>query len=107
MTGSFSEIFWSAQAGLPLLLILQLLPLLGAAVVFAFNERSTAVVAGKVFALAELLLCIVVASRIDPVSPALQMAERFAQLAEPVGAPLPRLRDLRVKHDNEIGRAHV
>ncbi len=62
----FSEIFWFEQAGLPLLLILQLLPLLGAAVVFAFKERLTAVTAGKVFALAELLLCIVVTSRIDP-----------------------------------------
>ena len=64
--GGFSEVLWSAQAGLPLLLVLQLVPLVGAAVVFAFNERSTAVVAGKVFALAELLLCVVVASRIDP-----------------------------------------
>jgi hypothetical protein len=62
------------------LAILQLLPLLGAAVVFAFGERSTAVRAGKVFALAELLLCIVVTSRINPTSATLQLAERFDPL---------------------------
>ena len=56
--GGFSEILWFEQSALPLLAILQLLPLLGAAVVFAFDERSTAVLAGKVFALAELLLCL-------------------------------------------------
>ena len=78
--GGFSEILWAEQAGIPLLLVLQLLPLVGAAVVFAFNERSTAVAAGKLFALAELLLCIVVASRIKPVSATLQLAERFAPL---------------------------
>ena len=78
--GGFSEILWSAQSDLPLLLVLQLLPLVGAAVVFAFNERSTAVVAGKVFALLELLLCIVVASRIKPESATLQLAERFVPL---------------------------
>jgi hypothetical protein len=52
----FSEIFWHQQAALPCWLILQLLPLFGAAVVFALGERSTAVAAGKLFALAELLL---------------------------------------------------
>ncbi len=76
----FSEIFWSEQASLPLLAILQLLPLFGAAVVFAFKERSTAVTAGKVFALAELMLCLIVTSRIDPASATLQLAERFALL---------------------------
>jgi len=79
--GTFAEILWHEQAGLPLLLILQLLPLFGAAVVFAFKERPTAVIAGKVFALAELLLCIVVASRINPTVPGLQLAERFSPLA--------------------------
>ncbi len=79
MTG-FSEILWTEQAGLPLLLLLQVLPLLGAAVVFAFQERSTAVVAGKLFALAELLLCIVVASRVKPTVAVLQLAERFTPL---------------------------
>ena len=76
----FSEILWTGQAGLPLLLLLQVLPLIGAAVVFAFQERSTAVVAGKLFALAELLLCIVVASRVKPTVAVLQLAERFTPL---------------------------
>jgi NADH-quinone oxidoreductase subunit M len=79
--GGYSEILWREQAGLPLLLILQLLPLLGAAVVFVLRERTAAVVAGKLFALAELLLCIVAASRINPILPSLQLAERFVPLA--------------------------
>jgi len=79
--GGFSEILWREQAGLPLLLILQLLPLCGAAIVFALRERTAAVVTGKLFALAELLFCIVAASRIDPTLPSLQLAERFAPLA--------------------------
>ena len=78
---SLSEIFWYQQAGLPLLLLLQLLPLFGAAVVFAFKERTAAVLAGKVFALAELALAVVTVSQINPLSPALQLAERFAPLA--------------------------
>ena len=79
--GGLSEILWQEQSSLPLLIWLQLIPLIGAAVVFAFKERSTAVIAGKVFALAELLLAIVVTSRINPTLPALQMAERFDLIA--------------------------
>lgn len=79
--GGFSEIFWGQQAELPLLLILQLLPLFGAVLVFACGERATAVIAGKVLALAELLLAIVATSRIDPTLPALQLAERFDLIA--------------------------
>ncbi len=79
--GGFSEIFWQRQAALPLLLLLQLLPLLGAAVVFGFKERTTAVVLGKVFALGELLLAVAAVLHLDPMSPALQLAERFAPLA--------------------------
>ena len=73
----FSEILWSEQSGLPLLVLLQLLPLLGAVLVFAFQERSTAVILGKLVALGELLLAIVATSHIDPLLPALQLAERF------------------------------
>ena len=79
--GGLSEILWQEQSSLPLLIWLQLIPLIGAAVVFAFKERSTAVIAGKVFALAELLLGIIVTSRINPTLPALQMAERFDLIA--------------------------
>jgi NADH-quinone oxidoreductase subunit M len=73
----FSEIAWFEQAGLPLLAILQLLPLAGAVLVYVLGERPAAVLAGKTVALAELLLALVVASRIQPLSPALQLAERF------------------------------
>jgi NADH-quinone oxidoreductase subunit M len=76
-----TEIFWYQQAGLPLLFWLQALPLIGAAVVYALKERASAVLLGKVFALAELGLAIIVVSRINPLSPALQLAERFAPLA--------------------------
>ena len=76
-----SEIFWYQQAGLPLLFWLQALPLVGAAVVYALQERASAVLLGKVFALAELGLAIVVVNHINPLSPTLQLAERFAPLA--------------------------
>jgi len=79
--GALSEIFWYVQGGLPLLFWLQALPLLGAAVVYALQERASAVLLGKVFALAELGLAIVVTGRINPLAPALQLAERFAPLA--------------------------
>ncbi|NJD24909.1 MAG: NADH-quinone oxidoreductase subunit L [Betaproteobacteria bacterium] len=76
MTGAFSEIHWSLQGGLPLLALLQVLPLAGAALVFALGERPAAVLAGKVAALAELLLALTAASRVVPQSAALQLAER-------------------------------
>ena len=81
MTGGFSEIFWHAQAGLPLLFLVQVLPLLGAALVFACGERSTAVIAGKLVALLEMGLAIAATLSINPTLPELQLAERFAPLA--------------------------
>ncbi|MFZ2268388.1 MAG: NADH-quinone oxidoreductase subunit M [Azonexus sp.] len=79
--GLLSEILWQQQSGLPLLLLLQVLPLFGAAMVLALGERSAAVSAGKFFALAEFLLCIVVLSRINPLLPALQLAEHLELIA--------------------------
>jgi len=76
-----SEIFWNEQTTLPLLLILQLLPLFGAACVFALGERSVAVVVGKLFAVLELLFCLVTTARVNPTLPAMQLAERFSPLA--------------------------
>ena len=75
--GGFSEILWQQQSSVPLLFILQILPVLGAMVVFAFNERSTAVLAGKIVTFSELVLTIVALTKIDPTSPALQLAERL------------------------------
>ncbi len=77
----FSEIAWPLQAGAPWLLLLQVLPLAGALLVFALRERSTAVLAGKLVALGELGLAIVAVAHINPLSPALQLAERFAPMA--------------------------
>lgn len=74
---SAGEILWTAQASLPWLAVLQLLPLLGAAAVFALGERSTAVWLGKLCAVGELLLVGWLAACIDPLSPALQLAERI------------------------------
>jgi NADH-quinone oxidoreductase subunit M len=71
------EIFWNQQAALPWLALLQLLPLFGAAVVFALGERSTAVAAGKLFALAELVLVGILAKHVDPMQPIFQLAERI------------------------------
>ena len=74
------EIFWHQQAALPLLFLLQLLPLCGAALVFALGERPAAVLAGKLAALAELLLAGFAASRIDSLQAAFQLAERIDAL---------------------------
>ena len=78
---AFSEILWNTQASLPWLLCLQLLPLAAAALVFALGERSTAVICGKLAALAELAIAAVAALAIDPQSAALQLAERLPPLA--------------------------
>jgi NADH-quinone oxidoreductase subunit M len=80
-----SEILWAGEAGVPLLAALQLLPLLGAAVVFAFKERRTAVLAGKIFAFAELLLAIVTVNHLKPTLPTFQLAEHVDLLAYHVG----------------------
>ena len=81
MSALANEILWNQQAGLPLLACLQLLPLAGAALVLALGERPLAVLAGKVVALAELVLAIVVTSRINATSPAFQLAEHLPMLA--------------------------
>lgn len=61
----------------PLLSLLQLLPLLGAAAVFALRARTAAVWVGRGFALAELVLAVSVSRTIDSTNPALQLAERL------------------------------
>ena len=74
-----SEIPWGY--GLPLLALLQLLPLLAAAVVLALGERPSAVFAARLAAFAELLLCLLTIARIDPLRAELQLAERIDALA--------------------------
>jgi len=80
-----SEIFWFQQASLPLLALLQLLPLVGAGVVFVLGERPAAVLCGKLAALAVLCFTAYVAALIDPVQAGLQLAERIDPLGYHVG----------------------
>ena len=75
-----TEIFWAQQAFWPILALLQLLPLLGAAVVLALGERYAAVSIGRIVALAELVMALLVYRHVDASSPALQLAERLEWL---------------------------
>ena len=70
----------------PLLAALQLLPLLGAAVVYALGERTAAVMAGRAVALAELGIAVLAYRQIDALNPALQLAERLSLFGYHVGA---------------------
>jgi NADH-quinone oxidoreductase subunit M len=72
-----SEIFWHTTANLPLLALLQLVPLFGAGLVFALDDRIGAVTVGRIVAVAELLLAVTLYRHIDSASPALQLAERW------------------------------
>jgi NADH-quinone oxidoreductase subunit M len=72
-----TEIAWTQQAGWPILAVLQLLPLCGAAAVFALGERGAAVVLGRLVALAELALGFVLYRYLDARSAAMQLAERI------------------------------
>ena len=78
------EIHWSQQAGFPLLGALQLLPLLGAALVTFQRERSWAPYIGQGVALLELGLALQLRRSLDIHSPVLQLAERV-QLLGPFG----------------------
>ncbi len=70
----------------PLLATLQLLPLLGAAVLFALGERTPAVWIGRAVALVQLVLAEFLRRQIDPANPALQLAERLDLFAYHVAA---------------------
>jgi len=72
-----TEIHWTAQASWPILAVLQLVPLLGAAAVFALGERTAALALGRIVALAQLGLGFALYRHIDAASPALQLAERL------------------------------
>lgn len=84
-----NEIAWTQQAAWPILAVLQLLPLLGAALVFALGERAAAVALGRVVALAELGVALAVHRHIDAALPALQLAERVDWLAYHAAADGP------------------
>lgn len=76
LSSQLAEVFWQQQAGWPILATLQLLPLLGAALVFSMGERKAAATIGRVVALAVLVLAVQVYLHIDPANPVLQLAER-------------------------------
>jgi NADH-quinone oxidoreductase subunit M len=71
-----TELSWTVS-GWPLLALLQLLPLLGAVLVYALGERTAAVRSGRAVALAELWLAGVVYRNVDAANPVLQLAERI------------------------------
>lgn len=73
-------------SGWPLLALLQLVPLCGAAVVLALGERGAAVWTGRLFALLELGLAVAVYRAIDARNPALQLAERIDLIGYHVAA---------------------
>lgn len=80
------ELHWSRHAALPLLLLLQGLPALGAAAMLVLRERRWAEQLGRAFFVAELLLAIALHAGVDAASSRLQFAERFDLLAYHVGA---------------------
>ncbi len=73
----YEEILWTAQAELPLLALLQLLPL-ALAILFLFIRNHRVVFPiGVAGAAAELLLAVQIYARFDHTTTALQFAERF------------------------------
>jgi NADH-quinone oxidoreductase subunit M len=74
-----TEILWHTTNDLPLLALLQLVPLLGAGLVLAMGDRIGAVTLGRVCAVAVLVVAAAIYRHIDAASPALQLAERYGQ----------------------------
>jgi NADH-quinone oxidoreductase subunit M len=79
---TFTEIDWSAQTGLPLLALLQLLPLFASLVIVALRRSSGLIPLGLVLATVELLLAVYLYFGYDTSNSAMQFAER-------VGLPGP------------------
>jgi NADH-quinone oxidoreductase subunit M len=76
-----NEILWAAQAGYPPLATLQWLPLAAAVLLMIMREDDLALVLGRLFAVAELVVAIDLYARIDVTSSALQFAERIEVFA--------------------------
>ena len=72
-----SEIYWNQHAGWPLLATLQLLPLLGAVLLFKLGESTKAIWLGSVIAGLELVLATALYQQFDSKNPAFQFAERL------------------------------
>lgn len=71
-----SEILWATQAGYPPLATLQWLPLAAALLLLIMREADLALVIGRIFAVAELVVAIDLYARIDVSTSLLQFAER-------------------------------
>lgn len=78
-----TELYWHETAGLPLLALLQVLPLVAAALVWRFESRSWAGLLGRGAIILELGLAVWLLQVLDKASPALQMAE-FVNLPGPL-----------------------
>ena len=72
-----TEIFWNQHTGLPLLALLQLLPLAGAGLLLRLGERPLALLIGQAAALAELGLALLLYRGLDAHDPRFQFAERL------------------------------
>ena len=83
---ALTELHWTKHAAMPLLLFLQVLPLVGAGLLLALRERPWAEQLGRAFFIAELVLAALLYAGVDAASPALQFAERFDLILYRVGA---------------------
>jgi hypothetical protein len=77
------ELLERVHAGLPSLALLQVLPLLGAALLLRLGERPVSLVLGHVFPLAELMLALHLYRVLDVANPSFQFVERL-HLAGPL-----------------------
>jgi NADH-quinone oxidoreductase subunit M len=72
-----TELFWNQHAAWPLLATLQLLPLVGAALLLKLGERPLSITLGRGLALAQLLLAVLLYSQFDGHAAGYQFAERL------------------------------
>ena len=73
---TYSEIHWSIQSGIPLLAVLQLLPVFAAVLMLVLRDVRKTIIGGLVLGAVELLLTIVLLHRFDQDSYAMQFAEK-------------------------------
>jgi NADH-quinone oxidoreductase subunit M len=72
-----NEILWHRQIGFPILAVLQLLPLAGAALLLYLGQRRVTIHVGRLIIFAELLLAVFAYRQYDATSASLQLAERL------------------------------
>lgn len=77
MDSSLNELFWNQHASLPLLTILQLLPLAGAGLLWRLGNTRLSLATGRVVIFIELLLAILLYRQFDAANSAFQFAEKI------------------------------